>query len=531
MPLITFPFGDSPGIARDIEPYRLPAGIWSDGRNMLFKERRAVKAFGWETFISSLTIAARGLFFCPLNSEALWIYPGLADVRAFDIEGTTAEITRVSGDYTGGEFNKWTFAYLHGLGILNNGADTPQLWSPPSLATKLVDLTNWPASTTARTVRSFLNFLIALDVTKSGTRHAAMVKWSHLADAGAVPSSWDETDATKQAGENVLSETPGACIDCLPLGSSNIIYKEDSVYGMNFVGGRFIFAFQRLILPFGALTQDCVALVERQHFVATNDDIVLHDGINAKSLVNEKDRNFIFDNLTTIGKENSFVVPYSSRKEVWFCFPGLGETVPSLAMIWNRERDSIAFRDLPRARAIAYAPAMRITATADTWDGDAATTWASETAQTWNDISFVGFENRVLMLDEVNSQVAELKDDVFDADGTAERSYLERQSMPFGNTDDKGNALVDLRLVKFVQEIWPHITGTSGVIISVYVGTQMEFEEAIDWLDPINFIIGTTNFIPVYKSCRFLSIRFEATGSDQWELHGFTYSLEPMGKF
>ena len=38
------------------------------------------------------------------------------------------------------------------------------------------------------------NYLIALDLTKSGTRYPHMVKWSAAADPGTVPASWDETD-------------------------------------------------------------------------------------------------------------------------------------------------------------------------------------------------------------------------------------------------------------------------------------------------------------------------------------------------
>jgi hypothetical protein len=531
MAIIPFPFSDNPGIAKDIAPQDLPSGLWSDGKNMLFRNRKASKAFGYTEYIGTTTISPRALFFCPLNLSGFWIYPGLTKCYAFDIAGTKANITNSGGDYTGGEDSRWNFCFLHGLGIVNNGTDLPQLWSPPSLATTLVALTNWPASTYAKVMRSYLNFLIALDVTKSsGTRYAQMVKWSHPADAGAVPSSWDEADATKLAGENLLSETPGVLIDCLPLGGANIVYKEDATYSMTYIGGQYVFGFQRLPLSFGLLAQDCAVQLERQHFAVTNNDIVIHDGVTAVSIVAEKDRQWIFDALEQGGKTRAFAFPYHSRGEVWFCFSQTGGAVPDLACIWNKDRNSITFRDLPHVRSAVYVPALRLSA-ADTWDEEAVLTWAAETTKIWDDPSYINIKERVLFINEDDGTIDQFDTDSYDAKGTAERSFLERQSMPFYGVDKDGKVVADMKAVKFVQELWPWITGTTGATVDIYVGTQDEVTDDITWLDPVTFTIGTTDFIPVYASCRFLSIRLEATGTDLWEWHGMEYSIQSGGVF
>ncbi len=607
MPRIEFSHSDTPGIIRDIDPFRLPPGVYSDVKNMVFKDARVEKAHGYAAFVSSPTISPCTLHFCPLNLKALWIYTGLDDIYAFDGTPTAQKITRASGVYTGSEDDLWTFAFLHGLGILNNGVDLPQLWSPPGLNQVLIDLTNWPASTTCRAIRSYLNYIVALDVTKStGTRYTQMVKWSDAADPGTVPSSWDTTDATKQAGEHSLSDTPGAAIDCLPLGGSNIIYKEDAVHAQTYIGGRFIFSFQKLPLSFGVLGKNCIAQMPRQHFVATPDDILVHDGIQAKSVINGTNRTWLFNNIEPTGIQNAFVLPYYSRSEMWFCFPLSGQTVSTMAMIWNTAQNSITFRDLPEMRHAVFTPAIK-QSSGDSWDFGKARSWettftavaatdvvtlsanhaladldevqctttgtlpaglslatkyyirdlSSNTCKlaatpggaaiditdtgsgthsisqelAWDAAEFTSTRARVFFINETDDSIDEFDENIFTDGGSNVKSFVERRSMPFGANDRNGNPVVDLESVKFVQEIWPRITGTDGAEVSVYFGTQMKPDDTITWADPVTFTIGTTEFIPVFLSCRLFSIRFEATDSKLFEIQGFAYTLEPTGVF
>lgn len=532
MPLIQFPYNESPGIAKDIEPYRLPNGVWSDGQNMLAKDKRFGKAFGYGTFISSPTIVPKSLFFCPINTGAFWAYPGLTKAYAFDVDGTVADITNAGGDYTGGASDLWNFAFLHGLGIFNNGVDDPQLWNPPALGTALVDLTNWPAATSAKVIRSFLSFLIALDVTNATGRARQMVKWSHPATQGAVPTSWDPTDATKDAGEILLSRTPGACLDCLPLGNTNVIYKEDSVHGMSFIGGQLIFGFQELFTDFGLLATECVAAFGRQHFVATSDDILIHNGNQAQSVVDAKNRKWIFNNLDTTYFYTSYVMPYYSRGEMWFCFPLGGATWPNMAFIYNYASGSSSFRELPEAARAVYSPAIK-TSIGDTWasGGTGADLWNTESTITWNDSQFIILEDKVFFINSEEDTIQKFDETSFEDVGKVRRSFLERQSMAFAGVDAKGNAVIDLDSVKFIQEIYPRITGTAGIEILVYVGTQMFADETIVWQDPKTYIIGTTELLPVYLSCRYLSIRFESSENIEWEVHGFAYEPVILGRF
>jgi hypothetical protein len=119
----------------------------------------------------------------------------------------------------------------------------------------------WNANWRAVALRSYKSFLIALNVTKAGVNFPSLVKWSDVAANNAAPTTWDETDTTKLAGENPLSQARTPIVDGGPLGDNFIIYTHDEVWKMSLVGGRFIFDFQRL--PFDNAGTDQSELLDR----------------------------------------------------------------------------------------------------------------------------------------------------------------------------------------------------------------------------------------------------------------------------
>ena len=606
MPIIDFSLAVAPGIVRSIEPHRLPLGIWSDGLNIHFRDNKTEKAFGFATFVDTPVINPKAIFFAPLNNTSLWAYPGLTAIYAFDRDGTTADITGGTTP-SGTEVDLWTFAYLNGIAILNNGVQDPQQWVP-SLGNNCADLSNWPASTECRTMRSFLQYLIALDVTKSSIRHSQMVKWSHGAAAGAVPSSWDETDPTVDAGEFLLSATPGIIIDCLALGNTNILYKEDSVYGMTFIGGSLVFGFQQLFGDFGILARDAVVAFGRRHFVITNEDILVHNGIQRESVVDARNRKWFFDNLSEAGRPSTFCVNVRHRSEIWTFFPMTGAGAPNMVMIYNTEQKSTTFREIPHARFAVYTPAQRSLAD-DSFDGgtgdgslietidnaaavdkggglvgipitghaltvgatvviagtanydgsevivsataneivitatynaetfsvtDTVTetdTFDFESSIIFNKTSETELQSRFFMINEDDDDIEEFDETIFQDVGVNKRSYLERKTMAFVGAGQGGQMVVDLQQMKFFTEMWPHIVGADGVEVLVFFGTQDKVNDDVTFAPSVIYTIGTTTEIPIYLTARFLTVRFEATGSDPWELHGFTYEVLPTGRY
>lgn len=357
------------GILDDPIPSQLPPNAWSNGKNVRFNDGKVVKFRGHETFFTpsadwdggGVTNTTDQIYFLLPVAEGnnyYWIYCGLNDVAVYDSStGNSTEITRVSGNYTATDASvDWTGCIIGGVPVINNGVDTPQQWATvdPS-TTKLTDLTGFAASADkCGALRAYKNYLVAMDVTKSGVRYASLVKWSDSSALGSVPTSWDENDATTDAGETELAGTRsdvnvGICLDGMALRDSFIIYKDDSIWSMNFVGGTFVFEFRKIYSAQGMLARRCMAEFEGQHFVVGQADVFVHDGANFKSVIDTKLLEELFKSIDPTYYDRTFVYANYAYQEMWVCFVenASGYTWPNKAFVWNWRHETWGTRDLP----------------------------------------------------------------------------------------------------------------------------------------------------------------------------------------
>ena len=207
------------GIVKDVLPYNLPDNAFSDGENVRAYEDSIEKCLGHIDAFSSQEVG--GIAVDPYwitsivqGSDAYWMYAGSSSVWATD-GVQQANLTRISGPYSMNTDYGWTGGVMGGVIFLNNHVDAPQQWvSPSALNTPLTDLSNWPANATCGSLRSFKQFMIAMDYTNgAGTRFPRLIKWSNSASFNSVPSTWDETDDTQDAGEYELADTAGTILD------------------------------------------------------------------------------------------------------------------------------------------------------------------------------------------------------------------------------------------------------------------------------------------------------------------------------
>ena len=201
------------GLVLDIEPSELPVNAWSDVKNVRFYAKSVQLMQGDQELVTTTEQIEYGL---PVQSEAgvgaSWLLA--SDTKAWALSGqTVTDVTPTAVTGISGSYLNWSGGTLGTLAFLCNGMQKPWVWLDNNPGTPMVELPNWPANTQAKCLRSFKQYMVALNISKVGGTYPAMVKWSHPADPGTVPSSWDEADPTKDAGEFPLSETPGACVD------------------------------------------------------------------------------------------------------------------------------------------------------------------------------------------------------------------------------------------------------------------------------------------------------------------------------
>jgi hypothetical protein len=350
MPIVQVKDVGKIGVNRDLSSSELPINAWTDCQNIRFIDGSAYQFYGHGEVFAGTVVEPYHVLPVSVSGVRNWIYAGANKVYQVNATGgvvTHTNITRqtalVDVNYAATK-NSWTSSVLGGIVLLNNGVDAPQMWAGTG---KCAALTAWPASTTCAVMRSYKNSLIALNVTKSGTSYPYMVKWSHPADPGTVPVTWDTADATKDAGEVDLAEGYDSIVDGLALRDSFVIYKQQSVWRMDYTGGVFVYKFSKVLGTSGAMNRNCITEIDGQHFVLTADDVVIHDGNQAVSVLDKQTRRFLFSNIDTALYGQCFVFKNPYMNEVFVCYPSAGATSCNQAMVWNWVDKTISFREIP----------------------------------------------------------------------------------------------------------------------------------------------------------------------------------------
>ena len=271
-----------------------------------------------------------------------------------DNEIVTPVGTTATGDnlYSATAKENWRATILNGLLVATNGFDTAQMWplssGVPSKTTPLRELKNWPATSSyCRSIAAFKTFLVGLNWSIGGNEYPNLVKWSTEASALSPPNSWAETDATLDAGEYQLSDTPGKIVDGLPYGDSFLIFKEDSIYIMNYVGTPYIFSFKLLSPTVGLLAKNAVAEFDNGLFFVGNSDCYITNGQQVTALLPNKLRREMFSDLNGDNYQKVFVVADNQRNEMLACYPAGISSIPDKALIWNWKDNTFSLRSIP----------------------------------------------------------------------------------------------------------------------------------------------------------------------------------------
>jgi len=499
------------GINKDMSPYESPQDKWSDGNNIEFDNNKTAKVLGNQQVFGTPTGAPYWLMPFDTISTNSWIYPTLTKIYRVHTSGATTthtDITRTSGgDYSATAGTGWNGGVLGGVAIINNGVDNPQFMGTANTA-KFADLTNWPSNTTCKVIRPFKRFLVALDTTESSTRYPFRVKWSHPAEGGTVPTTWDPADATKDAGYVDLSQTKGFVIDCLPLGDVNIVYKEDSIWSMAFEGGQSIFGFRQLFDDVGILGRHCAKSFNNKHFVVSEDDVYVHDGVEKQSIVDTQIRDELFNSMHPDYKTRTFVAANREKNEMWVCFVSNSNdsnAFADTAYVYNWRNNSWSKRDLPYASYVDWGVVEFDSATdwsdSGEWDTD---------SESWNS----PLKPSLLIASAANTKLYILGSN--QNAGTSFRAFVEKDNMHLG-----------LSSTKSVMKIVPRISGTGAV--DFYVGTEMRAHEGTTWKGPYAFTPGTHSEIPVRATGNFIGIRAESTDDKTWALDNVEIHWKPTG--
>jgi len=337
-----------------------------------------------------------------------------------------------------------------------------------------------------------------------------------------VPSSWDITDPTKDAGETDLPDVYAGLIrDGLPLRGNFYIYKDGSIWRMAFVGGAFKYNFQVFSETAGILAPRCATLVTdgTQHVVATQDDVISHNGNSVQSLLDRRMRRTLFNAIDNTNYANSFMFTNPFSNEIWFCYPEQGQTNPSRALVWAYKEGqfgalsekTVNFRNATQG-IIESSSSATWTTNTDTWDTDSSQ-WSQATRR------------KVVLCGTDATKFYQLDEGTTDA-GTAISATLQRIGLSVVGKDRRGEWVTDFNSRKFVTRVW--ITASGGPI-NVRVGYQNVPDGAVVWSDTKVFNTTTDKWVDVTVSGVAIAIEFSA--AVHFRVSSYMLELDVIGEY
>jgi hypothetical protein len=511
----------SSGLDLDVYPPDTLPTEWTGAQNIRFRDGYAEKMQGHAGIFGTPSGAPYAVF--PVNgvNGIYWVYCTLTNIYCAQ-NSTNTDITRQSAGvdvpYVGTAANRWNGGTLTGVLVLNNGVDVPQQWGG-NPATPMANLSNWPASTTAQIIRPFRNFLIAMNITQSGVTDPSLVWWSTEAAPGAVPVTWSISDATHDAGQQDLADTPDMLIDGLALGQTFLAYKGNSTWLAQYIGDPYVFSWQPISKQSGILAQNCAVEWPGGHAVMTQGDIVTIDfNGNVVSIADARVRNYLFNTIDSTNFGNSFAVANFRRNEVWFCFPTLGNTWPNQALIWNWKLNTWGVRDLPN---VTHANSgVVVYNQGNSWQVETAT-WATQT-KVWGQNEFSQTTQRVVMSSVTNNALY-LADVGETINGTLMNAQVQKTGIIFG----------DATRMKQVTEVWPVIEAPAGTVVNISVGAQIDCEAPITWSGPYPFTVGTSVKVDTLGApqTRYVGVMFQTQAICTWRVRNFTMNADLLGTY
>lgn len=505
----------SGGLNTDMPQWALPPSFITDGRNFRVKDNKIISTYG-QTAVTSNTYGATAGTISPSGAANEGSYPDFLightnGIVKFKSSGAASLMTAA----TNTDAKSWTWARLGPMIIANHPTAGCWYWYPGKTTDSsgfgrlpFKTGTNWATNNKfGKIIRSHKNFLFMLNLTESSVPMPDSYRWSHPADANAIPVTWDETDAAFIAGLAALGAKSRNIIDGKSLKENFIIYSEDSINNLYLSGDGFIWNRSEVTSATGLHRSECIAELNGIHYLLCKDDFAICDGSAITSIANGVIlRHFLANVDATAYRDYAFVAVNNQEREVWFCVPVAGDTNGcSLAYIYDTDDGSWTVRDIKPSGGGVIRHA----------------TWGYQPAG--NNI----FERSVIGVD-INAKAYNLDplppvavynhaDNSSITPSTVD-CWIERQNLNISGLDQE-SMIVSAR---------PMLKGKGDV--QFYIGSHAYAGANVVWKDPITFNIRSSDRIPLRCSGKLHAWKISGVNGAIFELSGIEFEIAASGK-
>lgn len=495
------------GTASDLPAFAVGKDFLTQGDNITYRRAIVERAPSFDQVYDPPSVNPIILLNTQIDGTNFWLYN--SDAASFVVETSNHfDITHAGGLITQPNIGKLSLGLLNNVPFFNNSVNEPMYWDG-NTGNNFLTLPDWTATETALFMESHRFHLFAFGIDGPGGDFPNQVKWSSAAAPGNVPASWTPL-ASNEAGDTTLSDTPGSLVSALNLRNLLLIYKTGSIHAAEYIGGQEVYGFRTLFTQAGALARHSVADINGRHFVVTDGDIILTDGVNIQSIAQDRRKRFFFNSLDQANFDRHFVVFYRAKNEVWLCFPEAGSDVCTRAMIYDVSHDAWGDRELTDI-SFANLGIVNDLAPDDTWDGDSEVWDADVTV--WNQQSFSLAEENLIFAENATPQFNR-------ADSGTETltSTIAKGSMDF-DTPER---------FKFIKRIHVRIQADTSIQFSLRVGGQAATADPVAWCSPVPFT-SADEFVNVICMGRFISIEISVTTDKPFTITGLDIEAELRG--
>ena len=487
-------FGKS-GLNSDLPKWDLPASFLTSANNFrIFSNKISPMGgssklidtpagFHPSHIISTPTPAAN---YWLLAGNGFYIYDG---TNFFDIGATLP-------GFVEGDKHQWTSCKLGRVPVINNGTYAPTYWDDQVTGQDMQVLPFDIAETwldklwLCKSMRSFGPYLIAMNMTEDNLFYPDRVRWSHPAEQGMVPATWDETDPASLASRNDLSGDGGDIIDGLALRNSFVLYRDFGITTMNFSGDSFVFSFENLTSSIQIANINSIVEVKGRHFIISVNDIVMNTGDQIQSLMHNRLRVKFASTVNQDAIESAFGVHQEITKEFWAFVPTGDSIYPNQVWKYNYRDDAWSMHDIVPTAHSDFGALDRDSRIWQTWLEDwevASGNWARQNNRVLNQ-TLLGVQNN----DTATSNIQELD---FYTTETPYQTILERTEFPLTNMQD----------VSTITRIYPHISGS--IPVKIQVGSHQHAGGPARWTPERSFHPGTDRKVDVITTGELFAFR------------------------
>ena len=429
-------------------------------------------------------------------------------------DGTTqTDVTPAGWQADDLETTVWSSCVLNGIGYINASDRDPVFWAGDPLVV-CQPLPDWPTDGRCVTLRAHKSFLFGIGFLSDGPQR---VRWSDAAETGTVPQYWTPA-ADNFAGFIDLAPLSSPCIDGSTLRDSFVVFKQESMWSLDFVGGNTVFAARKMFAEHGVAGANAITrgIDDVLLFVGDDGDIYLTDGVRVSSVLDGRAQRTFYGDFSANQNRIFSAATLAREKTGFIIYPSANATAGDRALVLDFSSNDISFRQMPDVLCAAEGGALSPPGDENSWEFDTQaweddrTQWSQQSyTQTLDDLMVGGGGGFALVSDPTAQDFLS---------GPVVASLV-KSGLGFGEPQAR----------KMVTRIWPKVSGAAGDTIEFRVGGQENTGGPISLGPSVQYTIGQDGPIDTMVQGRFLSLNVSSNGGSLWRLGSIDVEYRVVG--